>query len=118
MWAGAFSPRSLWSPWSEEKHCDHMAAAGLARDLAGRLEPQPLTMDYLVWGWTMAALARTAEKIWALDCPDTVDRRRRALARHRTQTSNVIVDADQGFQIPSQLAALTERPFEIYLERS
>jgi LmbE family N-acetylglucosaminyl deacetylase len=115
-WAAAFGPRSLWSPWRGESHCDHVAAADLASDLAGRLSPAPVRMDYLVWGWTERRLARRAGPAWALECPGTTEARRRALACHRTQLGGVIVDAAASFQIPPRLAALTARPTEIYLE--
>jgi LmbE family N-acetylglucosaminyl deacetylase len=117
-WARTFAPRSLWSPWPGEHHCDHAAAAGLAEGLARRLSPAPNCMDYLVWGWSDNALARSPDKAWALDCPQTTTARRRALSCHRTQMTNLIVDADASFRIPPRLAALTERPTEIYLERT
>jgi LmbE family N-acetylglucosaminyl deacetylase len=118
QWARGFSPRSLWTPWPGERHCDHAAAARVAVDLTKRLEVRPIGMDYLVWGWTESGLAQAPEKVWALDCPQTVDTRRRALACHRTQTANLITDARTHFQIPPKLAALTERPTEVYLERA
>lgn len=117
-WADGFAPRSLWSPWLGERHCDHAAAAHVAADLARRLSPKPVRMDYLVWGWTEASLARAGGVAWALDCPQTTSARRRALACHRTQMTALITDAEAGFRIPPRLAALTERPTEVYLERS
>jgi LmbE family N-acetylglucosaminyl deacetylase len=115
-WAAGFAPASLWSPWRGERHCDHVAAADVARDLARRLDPRPVSMDYLVWGWTEAGLAGGPGEAWALQCPDTTDIRRRALACHRTQVGGLIADARTSFQIPPRLAALTGRPTEIYLE--
>ena len=116
-WATRFGPRSVWSPWPQEDHCDHAAAAHLALDLAGRLRSSPVRMDYLVWGWSKPQLSQqTRGAIWALDCPDTVDARTRALACHRTQLGGLIRDAEKNFQIPPELAALTARPTEIYLE--
>ena len=117
-WAGGFGPRSLWSPWVGERHCDHAAAAHVGADLAGRLSPKPICMDYLVWGWTEASLTRAGGAAWALDCPRTIQARRRALACHRTQMTALIADAESGFRIPPRLAALTQRPTEVYLERS
>ena len=116
-WIMDFRPRSIWAPWREEKHCDHVATADLADDLASRLTSSPARMDYLVWGWSTPRLAtRVRTPAWALDCPDTVDIRRSALACHQTQLGGVIVDAETSFHIPPKLAALTARPTEIYLE--
>ena len=117
-WAQHFKPRSLWSPWAGERHCGSPAAAVVAGDLGRRLAPRPVCMDYLVWGWTDAALAGAPATAWALDCPRTLDARRRALACHRTQTTDLIADAKTAFRIPPGLAALTERPTEVYLERA
>ena len=115
-WATGFAPASIWSPWRGERHCDHVAAADLAADLATRLDPKPARMDYLVWGWNEARLARDTSSAWALDCPRTTEVRQKALACHRTQVGGLIVDARTSFQIPPRLAALTARPTEIYLE--
>jgi len=116
-WITPVQPRSLWSPWPGEKHCDHVAAGELAADLALRLPSRPLCMDYLVWGWAEPDLAIAQARVWALTCSQTIDVRRRALACHRTQVSNLIADAEFSFQIPAPLAALTQRPVEVYLER-
>jgi len=115
-WAAAFGPRSLWSPWRGERHCDHVAAADLAADLGCRLASTPVRMDYLVWGWTEACLAEDVSPAWALHCPNTTSARQQALACHRTQFNGLIVDAETSFHIPPRLAALTARPTEIYLE--
>ena len=116
-WMGRAGPRSVWAPWRGEQHCDHAAAADLARRLVRRTRPGAILMSYLVWGWREPRLARAArrETVWTLHCPRTVGRRRAALARHRTQTTPMIDDAAGAFRIPPELAALTDRPTEIYL---
>ncbi len=108
--------RSLWAPWSEESHGDHVAAAGLAAAAARATDI--ILMSYLVWGWQDPRLTGAVRpgEIWTLDCPRTVPRRRRALSCHRTQTTSLINDASQAFRIPPQLAALTERPAEVFLQ--
>jgi LmbE family N-acetylglucosaminyl deacetylase len=120
-WMDQFAPASLWSPWSGEAHCDHRAASQIARDLASRWRGARLIaeMSYLVWGWAEAGLIEAARphRIWALPCRQTVPLRRRALARHRTQMTDIIDDADRGFTIPARLAAVTDRPLEMYLGR-
>jgi LmbE family N-acetylglucosaminyl deacetylase len=115
-WVARFGARSIWAPWRGERHCDHIAAARFARDLCGCLAQRPVCMDYLVWGWCESGLARAAPNAWKLDCAGSIDARRRALACHRTQMGGLIADASQAFQIPPRLAALTQRPVEIYLQ--
>jgi LmbE family N-acetylglucosaminyl deacetylase len=117
-WASSFAPRSVWSPWAGEAHCDHAAANGIARDLETSLEPRPLFMTYLVWGWARRDLAdhHGAARVWRLACGGTVPRRIHALSRHRTQMASGTGDAPRGFRIPPKLAALARRPSEIHLE--
>jgi LmbE family N-acetylglucosaminyl deacetylase len=119
-WAAGFRPRGLLSPWRGEDHCDHEAAARLAADLARTLRPPLKTLDYLVWGWAQRDLppALGRATVWGLPCRDTTLLRRRALACHATQTSDLIDDARQSFRVPARLAALTARPMEIYLEHA
>jgi LmbE family N-acetylglucosaminyl deacetylase len=118
-WFAGFTPKSLWAPWSQETHCDHEAAADLA-DAVRRAGALPLRrMDFMVWGWNSDTLlgGHGAQRIWALPCGAQIDRRRRALSRHRTQAPGLITDAAWSFLIPPELAALTERPTEVFLER-
>ncbi len=106
-------PRAVFAPWPFEAHCDHEAAAGLGAALAARLGAR--LFFFLVWGWSDPRVL-SAENVRRLDCPETVAVRRRALACHVTQTTGLIDDAEDGFGIPEALAAVVERPAEIYLE--
>ncbi len=115
-WSRGRPPRSLWATWREEPHGDHAAAAGLADALADRLPVRPRRLDYLVWGWTRPGLIQATARCWALECASEAPRRRRALARHRTQLSGLIADADEAFRLPPAVAALAARRTEIFLE--
>lgn len=116
-WIGRRGVNSIWAPWIGEDHCDHVAAANLARGLVRRIGAPVTLMSYLVWGWGDPRLVRMARpgRVWALRCPETIARRRTALACHRTQVTRIIDDSARAFRIPPELAALTERPVEIYL---
>lgn len=117
-WARGRPPRSIWATWQGEPHCDHEAAARLADSLAAALPRTPRRMDYIIWGWSEPALTDRSRRAWSLDCAGVSRVRRRALARHRTQTTGVIDDAAQSFRMPPDIAALASCPSEIYLERS
>ncbi len=108
--------RSLWAPWVQESHADHVAAARLAEAAAEAADIAALS--YLVWGWANPRLSEVVRPgdVWTLDCPRTRPLRRRALSCHRTQTTSLISDASQAFRIPPRLAALTERPAEVFLQ--
>jgi LmbE family N-acetylglucosaminyl deacetylase len=120
IWLDAFDPKSLWAPRAGESHCDHAAASALADDLARRRGGALRRLDYMVWGWGDDAVAsrRRGEQVWRLACADVAPQRRVALACHRTQTTDLIADAEEAFSIPAELAALTDRPAEIFIERS
>jgi len=118
-WFEAFRPKSLWAPWPKEAHCDHQAASDLA-DRVRCASPDGLRrMDFIVWGWRSETLlsGHGADVVWALPCEEHVARRRRALAQHQTQVSKTVIDAEWSFLMPDDLAALTDRPIEIFLER-
>ncbi len=118
-WAGETPPRGLLAPWQAEAHCDHRAASNLADDLAERFAARRL--DYLVWGWTLPEVGRAHanDRCWRLPCPhDSTMRRRAALNEHKTQTTELITDADEAFMIPPELVALTGRSSELFFERA
>ena len=114
-WTAADPPGSLWSTWRGEAHCDHLAAADVAHRLLDVLSPRPAAFSYLVWGWAEEALEQQVN-LRSLECRDTIDARRRALACHVTQTTTLIDDASDGFVIPPSIRALADRPSEMFLE--
>ncbi|HEY2710764.1 MAG TPA: PIG-L family deacetylase [Caulobacteraceae bacterium] len=113
-WLAGSETRSIWATWAQEPHADHRAAAAVADALAARLSPMPERLSYLVWGWQSPELVR-ARSVLRLSCSATVDQRRQALRCHRTQMSDLVDAAAEGFRIPVELAALTEEPVEYYL---
>ncbi len=92
--------------WLHEPHCDHAAAAALAKAAARSLRPRPDFYGYLVWGWDAPEAARlsSAPAIVLAPQPRHRLRRRRALTRHRSQLGAVITDSPKGFRLPSSMA--------------
>lgn len=117
-WAAESGVRAVFAPWEAENHCDHKAANEMARALVVRLGPDMARFDYLVWGWTDPALADAVadRRAFGFDCGPYRERLRGALACHRTQMTGLIADAADAFRVPADLAALTERDTEIFLE--
>jgi LmbE family N-acetylglucosaminyl deacetylase len=92
--------------WPHEPHCDHAAAAALARCAAGRARPPVQLYWYLVWGWDRPEAADlTAERAIALT-PRPRHRlaRRRALTRHRSQLGAIVTDSPEAFRLPPSMA--------------
>ena len=114
-WTAFQPPASLWSPWSREGHCDHLAATEVAASLREALDPRPTAFSFVVWGWLLAELAQ-AESPRSLECAATVEVRTRALARHQSQTTDLISDATEAFTLSREVKAITQRTSEIYLE--
>ncbi len=114
-WTADRPVASIWSSWSGEAHCDHLAAAGLAEAFRNASDPKPAAFAYVVWGWKEAALDDVAAPR-SLFCPATVNARAKALARHASQTTDLIADAAKGFRLPREVAAVTARTSELYLE--
>jgi hypothetical protein len=92
--------------WRHEPHCDHAAAAALARFVARNVRPRHGLYSYLVWGWDTpeAAHLDAAPAFVLAPRPRHRRDRRRALTRHRTQLGAVITDSAKGFHLPSSMA--------------
>jgi hypothetical protein len=51
-----------------------------------------------------------------LDAKRHLPAKRRAVAAHRSQTTDLIADDPAGFRLPPEALALAFRPFELFLE--
>lgn len=105
--------RALAASWGGEAHCDHEAAAGLARALRRQPGVTLRSFDYLVWGWTDPRLVPKLTHRAVVSI--SADRQHRARAHratlcHRTQTGTRIADAPDAFRLPREMIALTRRP--------
>jgi LmbE family N-acetylglucosaminyl deacetylase len=98
--------------WAHEPHCDHAAAAALARAAARRAGPQVQLYVYLVWGWGRPEAAGLAGDRALVLTPRARHRwaRRRALSRHRTQLGAVITDSVDAFRLPASMAQTVPGP--------
>jgi hypothetical protein len=52
---------------------------------------------------------------WRLDTTRHLPAKRRAIAAHRSQTTDLIDDDPNGFRLPDEFLALFTRPFEVFL---
>jgi LmbE family N-acetylglucosaminyl deacetylase len=109
--------RILCAPWLYEPHGDHEAAQLIARS-AVRMT-QTLLLSYLVWGWTLPADATLPDEQvdgWRLGIADQLAIKRKAIAAHASQYTDLIDDDPNGFRLPSGLlSAVTGRPYEVLL---
>jgi LmbE family N-acetylglucosaminyl deacetylase len=112
-WTADRAPASVWSTWAGEAHCDHLATAQVAEAFRASSDPRPAGFAYVVWGWNEEGLENAGDPR-SLACPATVELRVRALARHASQTTDLIADAPQAFRLPADVAAVTSRTSEVF----
>jgi LmbE family N-acetylglucosaminyl deacetylase len=104
------------APWLHDPHCDHEAAAILARE-AARLS-QCRLLSYPVWGWLLPPdlpLAVNRVEGYKLPIAAHLKTKRSAVAAHASQYSALINDSPEGFRLPPELLDVFERPYEVFL---
>ena len=106
------------APWRRDPHCDHEATWALGRAALEHLAHAPRWLEYSVWTWPPAnahlAPRETEAAAWRLDVRHVRERKRRAVAAHRSQTTDLIRDVPDGFRLQPEVLALFDRPWELY----
>jgi LmbE family N-acetylglucosaminyl deacetylase len=104
------------APWLYDPHCDHEAAALLAREAARRAHCRLLS--YPVWGWLLPPeqpLPVQQVAGYRLPIAAHLQAKRSAVAAHASQYSTLIDDSPKGFRLPPELLSIFERPYEVFL---
>lgn len=113
-------PATIVVPWQRDYHCDHEASWQVIRAAAGQAGFTGRWLEYQVWGPELGnadAQPRPGEmRTLELDVSDVLDRKRRAIAAHRSQTTDLIDDDPTGFRFTSETLARFDNPTETYLE--
>ena len=109
---------SLFVSWRHDPHCDHEASYRIAREVQGRVGKVRL-LEYVVWGhtllpWTEVDPIRSGFKIGIDDV--VMEKKRRAIAAHRSQTTALIDDDPGGFLFSQIDLVHFELPYEFFLE--
>jgi LmbE family N-acetylglucosaminyl deacetylase len=100
--------------WRGDPHCDHVAGARLAADVAARAGLALLS--YPVWGWALPDHATVPDSTGRrLRVTARLGAKRRAIAAHASQHGRVIHDDPTGFRLPASLLAALTGPYEVYL---
>lgn len=113
-------PATIVVPWRRDHHCDHEATWQILRAAADQTGFTGRWLEYQVWGTELGdaeAQPRPGEmSSLELDVSTVLDRKRRAIAEHRSQTTDLINDDPTGFQLKPDTLARFDVPTEIYLE--
>ena len=111
---------TLLVPWRRDPHCDHEGTWELARAAVQRLTPAPRWIEYPIWAWTRALGVEAPQPAeatpWRLDITRVLERKREAIAAHRSQTTPLIQDDPEGFTLTPEVLAHFERPWELFLD--
>ena len=109
---------SLFVSWRHDPHCDHQASYEIARQVQDRVGGVRL-FEYVVWGHTLPPSAavgpfRGGFKIRVDD--EALEKKRHAIAAHRSQTSDLIDDDPDGFLFTQIDRVHFDRPYEFFLK--
>ncbi|MGG6297254.1 PIG-L deacetylase family protein [Leptolyngbya sp. AN02str] len=131
-------PETIFLPWRFDPHPDHRATWQLLRtallDLIsespcskgsrGSHPPYPngslRVIEYPIWDWDPEQQGDFShlEHIvsWRLDIQTVLEKKLMAIAAYQSQTTNLIDDDPEGFQLTPEMLANFARPWEVYLE--
>jgi LmbE family N-acetylglucosaminyl deacetylase len=110
--------RSLFVSWRHDPHCDHQASYRIAREAQRRVGEARL-FEYVVWGHTLPPSTevdpiRSGFRI-RID-QEALEKKRRAIATHRSQTSDLIDDDPAGFLFAQIDLAHLDLPSDFFSE--
>ena len=109
---------SLFVSWRHDPHCDHEASYQIAREVQRRVDGVKL-FEYVVWGHTLPPSTevdpiRSGFRI-TLD-REAQEKKRRAIAAHRSQTTALIDDDPGGFLFSQIDLAHFDLSYEFFFE--
>ncbi len=108
---------SLLVTWDQDPHCDHLAAAKIAKAV-GRTVKGLLVWYYPIWGWFLPAakqLDRPSPAGFRFDITRWLDRKQRAIAAHASQMACLIEDDPRGFTFEPEKLKRFLRPVEYFI---
>jgi len=109
---------SLFVSWRRDPHCDHEASYRIARAVQRRAGEIRL-FEYVVWGHTLPPTTEVDPMHSGFRIRidrEAQEKKRRAIAAHRSQTSALIDDDPGGFLFSQIDLAHFDLPYEFFLE--
>jgi LmbE family N-acetylglucosaminyl deacetylase len=100
----------------DDPHCDHQAAFALATAVIASTDRPVRLLEYVIWNDEAAKATPPGFRPRRLDIAGVLNAKLRAIACHRSQTSDLISDDPDGFRLEPAMLRRFERPWETYLE--
>jgi LmbE family N-acetylglucosaminyl deacetylase len=113
----AVAARSLFVSWRHDPHCDHQASYRIAREVQKR-RPCLRLFEYVVWGKALPR-GRHVTPIrdgFRIHIGHSMEKKRRAIAAHQSQTTDLIGDDPMGFRLSETDIERFNLPYEFFLE--
>ena len=109
--------KSLFVSWRHDPHCDHEASYQIAREVQRRVGEVRL-FEYVVWGAALppSTQVRPIRDGFRICIERALEKKRRAIAAHRSQTTNLIDDDWAGFRLTESDLARFDLPYEFFFE--
>jgi LmbE family N-acetylglucosaminyl deacetylase len=111
------SAKSIFVSWRHDPHCDHEASYRIARAVQQRAGELRL-FEYVVWGHSLPP-STEVDPIGGFRIQvdqAALEKKRRAIAAHRSQTTNLIDDDPDGFRFTRSGLARFDLPYEFFFE--
>lgn len=108
---------NICATWVQDPHGDHVSAYRLGQAVCR--ESGARLLAYPVWAWTLPderGLPDEPIQGFRLDISRHLPAKRRAIAAHRSQTTDLIADDPTGFRMPPEFRALFDQPYEVFIE--
>jgi len=109
---------SIFVSWRHDPHCDHEASYHIARAVQRRVGKVRL-FEYVVWGHTLPPSTEVdpIPRGFRISIDhEAQEKKRRAIAAHRSQTTHLIDDDPAGFILTQIDLARFDFPYEFFLE--
>lgn len=108
---------ALFVSWRQDPHCDHQASYRIARAVQ-REVPGLRLYEYTVWASALPPATPIDQPIdgFRIRVDHHRSRKRRAIAAHRSQTTDLIRDDPNGFRLTEADLARFDLPYEFFFE--
>ena len=109
--------KAMFVSWRHDPHCDHQASYRIARAVQRQL-PSLRLYEYTVWGSSLPAttLVEPVDDGFRIRIEQRLTRKRRAIAAHRSQTTDLINDDPNGFRLTDSDLARFDLPYESFFQ--